>query len=214
MDCSTFAFDLHVLGTPPALILSQDQTLKLKLFSTSAPRREGGRTRLTRSLLIGSRIPAFALALARATAGKPTIAPKEPRWVVKFASLALTRMRELRRGADTRRASDSAPLRTRRRKDICACTFYLVFKEPRTPCGATPLSAARPSLGEPSNCMTAQMPCQPETALNPGTDAPPIRPLTSRGLQSRRPRMSSRRALSQEGTCVAARTVNPRPLTP
>ena len=29
MDCSTFAFDLHVLGTPPALILSQDQTLKL-----------------------------------------------------------------------------------------------------------------------------------------------------------------------------------------
>ena len=24
-----FAFDLHVLGTPPALILSQDQTLKL-----------------------------------------------------------------------------------------------------------------------------------------------------------------------------------------
>ena len=29
MDCSTFAFDLHVLGTPPALILSQDQTLML-----------------------------------------------------------------------------------------------------------------------------------------------------------------------------------------
>jgi hypothetical protein len=25
-----FAFDLHVLGTPPALILSQDQTLMLK----------------------------------------------------------------------------------------------------------------------------------------------------------------------------------------
>ena len=33
MDCSTFAFDLHVLGTPPALILSQDQTLKLNLLS-------------------------------------------------------------------------------------------------------------------------------------------------------------------------------------
>src|SRR6476620_9167698 len=28
--CGAFAFDLHVLGTPPALILSQDQTLKLK----------------------------------------------------------------------------------------------------------------------------------------------------------------------------------------
>ena len=28
--CGATAFDLHVLGTPPALILSQDQTLKLK----------------------------------------------------------------------------------------------------------------------------------------------------------------------------------------
>src|SRR6185436_7102320 len=27
-----FAFDLHVLGTPPALILSQDQTLKFNLL--------------------------------------------------------------------------------------------------------------------------------------------------------------------------------------
>ena len=36
MDCSTFAFDLHVLGTPPALILSQDQTLKLKIDSVRA----------------------------------------------------------------------------------------------------------------------------------------------------------------------------------
>ena len=35
MDCSTFAFDLHVLGTPPALILSQDQTLKLKVLTPS-----------------------------------------------------------------------------------------------------------------------------------------------------------------------------------
>jgi hypothetical protein len=25
-------FDLHVLGTPPAFVLSQDQTLKLNLF--------------------------------------------------------------------------------------------------------------------------------------------------------------------------------------
>jgi hypothetical protein len=29
MDCSTFSFDLHVLGAPPALILSRDQTLIL-----------------------------------------------------------------------------------------------------------------------------------------------------------------------------------------
>jgi hypothetical protein len=30
------AFDLHVLGTPPALILSQDQTLMLNAFSAFA----------------------------------------------------------------------------------------------------------------------------------------------------------------------------------
>ena len=39
MDCSTFAFDLHVLGTPPALILSQDQTLMLKRFVSARPAR-------------------------------------------------------------------------------------------------------------------------------------------------------------------------------
>ncbi len=32
-----FAFDLHVLGTPPALILSQDQTLKLKTCASGSP---------------------------------------------------------------------------------------------------------------------------------------------------------------------------------
>ncbi len=32
-----FAFDLHVLGTPPALILSQDQTLKLKTLTSGPP---------------------------------------------------------------------------------------------------------------------------------------------------------------------------------
>ena len=31
-----FAFDLHVLGTPPAFILSQDQTLRLCLASSSS----------------------------------------------------------------------------------------------------------------------------------------------------------------------------------
>jgi hypothetical protein len=38
MDCSTFAFDLHVLGTPPALILSQDQTLMLILSASQQAR--------------------------------------------------------------------------------------------------------------------------------------------------------------------------------
>ena len=37
MDCSTFSFDLHVLGAPPALILSRDQTLIEKCRVIIAP---------------------------------------------------------------------------------------------------------------------------------------------------------------------------------
>src|ERR1700730_4492830 len=37
IPCGTFAFDLHVLGTPPALILSQDQTLMLRTLSPRVP---------------------------------------------------------------------------------------------------------------------------------------------------------------------------------
>ena len=33
----SFAFDLHVLGTPPALILSQDQTLMLNSLAPRFP---------------------------------------------------------------------------------------------------------------------------------------------------------------------------------
>ena len=63
MDCSTFAFDLHVLGTPPALILSQDQTLMLNsrasqhlyyLVETEAPTRLTSATHYTEGRLIGS----------------------------------------------------------------------------------------------------------------------------------------------------------------
>ena len=32
----TFSFDLHVLGTPPAFVLSQDQTLRMLCFSEEA----------------------------------------------------------------------------------------------------------------------------------------------------------------------------------
>ena len=32
-----FAFDLHVLGTPPAFVLSQDQTLQLDLEKERIP---------------------------------------------------------------------------------------------------------------------------------------------------------------------------------
>ena len=51
MDCSTFAFDLHVLGTPPALILSQDQTLMLNWLPAFALTRYGEGNGLTRGRL-------------------------------------------------------------------------------------------------------------------------------------------------------------------
>jgi hypothetical protein len=38
MDCSTFSFDLHVLGAPPALILSRDQTLIVSCEFVKSPR--------------------------------------------------------------------------------------------------------------------------------------------------------------------------------
>jgi hypothetical protein len=56
MDCSTFAFDLHVLGTPPALILSQDQTLMLNSSPFDSPACAGSLRDncLTRGRFIGS----------------------------------------------------------------------------------------------------------------------------------------------------------------
>src|SRR3954454_5002156 len=53
MDCGTFAFDLHVLGTPPALILSQDQTLMLNSLAPST-RKQKQHNSLTRGRFIGS----------------------------------------------------------------------------------------------------------------------------------------------------------------
>ena len=47
-----FAFDLHVLGTPPALILSQDQTLMLKAHPPSRHAALQRKTFNARSLLI------------------------------------------------------------------------------------------------------------------------------------------------------------------
>ncbi len=62
MDCSTFAFDLHVLGTPPALILSQDQTLMLNSFA-AAPACTGAAAELFNARPIGSALfnPLFGL---------------------------------------------------------------------------------------------------------------------------------------------------------
>src|ERR1700745_1760484 len=43
MDYSTFSCDLHVLGTPPALILSQDQTLVCNLNDSPLDGSRGNR---------------------------------------------------------------------------------------------------------------------------------------------------------------------------
>src|SRR3954447_138554 len=50
-DCSPLAFDLHVLGTPPALILSQDQTLKLMWSTTTLSGRRQNRLNAERLLI-------------------------------------------------------------------------------------------------------------------------------------------------------------------
>jgi hypothetical protein len=46
---ASFAFDLHVLGTPPAFILSQDQTLRRVCHSNLSIRRRKGKSRALRS---------------------------------------------------------------------------------------------------------------------------------------------------------------------
>src|SRR4029078_6467082 len=66
--CGVTAFDLHVLGTPPALILSQDQTLMLNsLFRSVARTPEGAPARAfrlaTASQLFNARTDDLALAL-------------------------------------------------------------------------------------------------------------------------------------------------------
>ena len=61
MDCSTFAFDLHVLGTPPALILSQDQTLMLKALPSTDPPRAYARRGLAQGQLFNARPIGFCV---------------------------------------------------------------------------------------------------------------------------------------------------------
>ena len=97
MDCSTFSFDLHVLGTPPALILSQDQTLNKKwtLPITGCPAagrtidecRSGLKTESTRfflacSIQLSTRLRgirrSFRLAPSRAAPGGLSRSPKAP----------------------------------------------------------------------------------------------------------------------------------------
>src|SRR5438094_2917447 len=114
MDCSTFAFDLHVLGTPPALILSQDQTLMLNLLTRIAARQ-----------LFNAR-PIYWLCVVQSVVicrGKPPAAfartDNSSRPILRSHALTLcpTSLSRLRARATSRRVL------------VCACTHYLVFKE-------------------------------------------------------------------------------------
>src|SRR5436305_13586015 len=48
---ATFARDLHVLSTPPAFILSQDQTLQFRSFSAKGPAKEPSTVRVSFGIL-------------------------------------------------------------------------------------------------------------------------------------------------------------------
>ena len=141
VPCGTTAFDLHVLGTPPALILSQDQTLKLKrLFSP-----EGESNSITRAPVeLGSCVVPYSCRL-------PLIPLPGFTGAVARLRLALTRSASSRQ-ADTRRAP--AERHTPSCRNL-ACTHYLVFKEPSPPRGNYPPS------GEPSEVTIGLLGCQP-----------------------------------------------------
>ena len=136
MDCSTFAFDLHVLGTPPALILSQDQTLMLKAFAAAhlrALRRSGE----TSTELFNARPIGSALFNPLLVSWSPPAAivrtDNSGRPILRRHALTLCLL----------------PLRTGDGL-VCACTHYLVFKEPTVcapvaPSPLEPLPAVSPT---------------------------------------------------------------------
>jgi hypothetical protein len=118
------AFDLHVLGTPPALILSQDQTLMFKGVLTVLP--EG--TRLAADtmgqLSHKSRLDGSALSLRQVRWFPPDpIGPSRDR---------------------------PDPARHPLILDGLAVTFYLVFKEPAVVSGGFLASPARIQHARPS----------------------------------------------------------------
>ena len=106
-----FAFDLHVLGTPPALILSQDQTLKLSN---------------ERAIRLSTTMP-FCLVFD----GSPASPGEDSR--LRFGSLAPPARPARRAGllhpATTPPRRPKPPRRRRGKSGVVR--VYLVFKEPR-----------------------------------------------------------------------------------
>src|SRR6476646_4266960 len=118
--CGATAFDLHVLGTPPALILSQDQTLMLKRFIRLRRLRGYG------EIILITRAPVdiwlCVVLLLSEYPRAPESKPRAPCWLILDG---LSRLR-------------LAACAARLRRD-CACTSYSVFKEPTRPRGPRPL---------------------------------------------------------------------------
>jgi hypothetical protein len=119
MDCSTFAFDLHVLGTPPALILSQDQTLMLRSSPIHSPACAGS---LRDNLLTRGRFGFCVVQSVLSIRGRR----QSPSHGLTTPVDRLMRRHALTLcpppGSLTRALGVTGLL--------CACTHYLVFKEP------------------------------------------------------------------------------------
>jgi hypothetical protein len=172
MDCSTFAFDLHVLGTPPALILSQDQTLMLKSSPFEPLTSKGSRCEESNSLTRGR------LAL------RCSIRCRSMSWSPPVASARTDDSGQPL--AATPRAGLLSHVPCGTIDGLCACTHYPVFKEPtvRAPVAPSPCFLAtkrfsaflRPRLGEPFKVTSSVQPCQPRNRRHEPTSYCGCRP--------------------------------------
>jgi hypothetical protein len=150
---------LHVLGTPPALILSQDQTLMLNSLPRSLPAacaaiRLRGQLFNARpnwlcvvqsvlSIRGRRRMPSHGLKIRSPDSATPRADTQSP-LTLAFGSRSCLRCRP------------SLSLRNARRirRVVCACTHYPVFKEPTNgaPWAPHPATVAfEPALASPSH---------------------------------------------------------------
>ena len=128
IHCWITAFDLHVLGTPPALILSQDQTLMLNaLVTTLAPCS----ARTDRNFLTRSPVDlALALYLVRVSLLHRSLTSTSALTRFGETSAAPARLLTLDGRSLLHTTSREAACT---HEHLCACTHYLVFKEPECP---------------------------------------------------------------------------------
>ena len=129
--CWALAFDLHVLGTPPALILSQDQTLMLNSLTAVTPGRRCA-VQLFNARPIGSAL--FNPLLVRGSQPVAVARTEKPRSTDSAAPRADSHCP----ASSLNCSSGSAETGL-----VCACTHYLVFKEPtaQDTRGALPLAS-------------------------------------------------------------------------